>query len=142
MMTEPDPPIEGVLEIAVYASDLKATAAFYRDVLGLRVLLDTPRLVAFDVGRQSVLLVFQKGACEETLADERGTIPGHDGDGRQHFALAIPADSLPAWRDRLAAHGVALAGEYRWPRGGTSLYFRGPDGVVAELATPGVWPTR
>jgi catechol 2,3-dioxygenase-like lactoylglutathione lyase family enzyme len=26
-----------------------------------------------------------------------------------------------------------------WPLGGTSLYFRDPDGHLLELATPGIW---
>jgi catechol 2,3-dioxygenase-like lactoylglutathione lyase family enzyme len=29
----------------------------------------------------------------------------------------------------------------KWPRGGESLYFRDPDGLAVELATPGVWET-
>jgi catechol 2,3-dioxygenase-like lactoylglutathione lyase family enzyme len=27
-----------------------------------------------------------------------------------------------------------------WRRGGTSLYFRDPDGHSVEVATPGLWP--
>jgi len=29
----------------------------------------------------------------------------------------------------------------KWPRGGTSLYFRDPAGHLVELATPGLWST-
>jgi catechol 2,3-dioxygenase-like lactoylglutathione lyase family enzyme len=29
----------------------------------------------------------------------------------------------------------------QWEGGGTSLYFRDPDGRSVELATPGIWPT-
>lgn len=61
--------------------------------------------------------------------------------GRLHVAFAIEAADLTAWRDRLARHGVPVAGEYRRPLGGTSLYLYDPDGHVAELATPGLWPT-
>jgi catechol 2,3-dioxygenase-like lactoylglutathione lyase family enzyme len=34
---------------------------------------------------------------------------------------------------------VSIEGEMKWPRGGTSLYFRDPDGHLVELATPGLW---
>jgi catechol 2,3-dioxygenase-like lactoylglutathione lyase family enzyme len=141
-MPNPAPAIHGVLESSLYATDLARTAAFYRDLLGLRPLLETPRLIAFDAGNASVLLVFQHGATEADSVEARGTIPGHDGAGRLHLALAIAADDLPTWRARLEAAGVALTGEYAWPAGGTSLYFHDPDGAVVELATPGLWPTR
>jgi catechol 2,3-dioxygenase-like lactoylglutathione lyase family enzyme len=29
-----------------------------------------------------------------------------------------------------------------WARGGTSLYFRDPDGNSLEVATPGLWPNH
>jgi catechol 2,3-dioxygenase-like lactoylglutathione lyase family enzyme len=140
-MSEPDraPPIDRLLETSLYARDLKQTAAFYRDLLELKTLVDTPRLVAFDVSGRSVLLVFQAGATEDDNVDARGTVPGHDGSGRLHFALSIAAEDLDRWRARLAERGIAIVGEYRWPRGGTSLYFHDPDGALAELATPGLW---
>jgi catechol 2,3-dioxygenase-like lactoylglutathione lyase family enzyme len=133
------PPIDGLLETSLYARDLKRTAAFYRDLFGFRALVDSPRLVAFDVARRSVLLVFQAGSTEDDVVDARGTIPGHDGRGRPHLALSIASDDLVPWRERLAERSVAVAGEYRWPRGGVSLYFRDPDGALVELATPGLW---
>jgi catechol 2,3-dioxygenase-like lactoylglutathione lyase family enzyme len=136
------PAIEGLLECSLYARDLKRTAAFYRETLGLRVMLDTPSLVAFDAGKQGVLLVFQQGATSADIADAHGTIAGHEGFGRLHFALGIASADLEVWRARLAAFGIPLTGEYRWPAGGVSLYFSDPDGAVVELATPGLWPTR
>jgi catechol-2,3-dioxygenase len=135
------PPISGILETAVDAVDLARTAEFYRRTLGLAILLDTPRLVAFDAGSANVLLVFQAGAVERHMTDDRGTVPGHGSRGRVHFALKISADSLEAWRKRLETLGIPLTGEYRWPRGGMSLYFDDPDGNVVELATPGLWAT-
>ncbi len=133
------PPIEGLLETSLYARDLRRTAAFYRGLFGFKTLVDSPRLVAFEIAERSVLLVFQAGATEDDVVDTRGTIPGHDGRGRLHLALSIKADDLGAWRKRLAEQGVEIVGEYRWPRGGTSLYMRDPDGALVELATPGLW---
>ena len=140
-MAEQDgaPAIEGVLETSLYARDLKRTAAFYRDLFGFKALVDLPRLVAFEIAQRSVLLVFQAGATEQDVVDPGGTIPGHDGRGRLHLAFSIRADDLDAWRERLAERGVDIVGEYRWPRGGTSLYMRDPDGALVELATPGLW---
>ncbi|HZZ24375.1 MAG TPA: VOC family protein [Roseiarcus sp.] len=140
-MAEQDgaPAIEGVLETSLYARDLKRTAAFYRDLFGFKALVDSPRLVAFEIAQRSVLLVFQAGATEQDVVDPGGTIPGHDGRGRLHLAFSIGADDLGAWRKRLAERGVDIVGEYRWPRGGTSLYMRDPDGALVELATQGLW---
>jgi catechol 2,3-dioxygenase-like lactoylglutathione lyase family enzyme len=133
------PPIQGVLETSLHARELSRTAAFYRDLFGFPMLVDSPRLVAFDVAGTSVLLVFQAGATEADISDARGVIPGHGGQGRLHFAFAIAAADLDAWRARLAEKGVEIAGEYTWPRGGVSLYFRDPDEALVELATPGLW---
>ena len=133
------PPIDGLLETSLYACDLQRTAAFYRDLFGLKALVDSPRLVAFEIAERSVLLVFQAGATERDLVDAHGAIPGHDGRGRLHLALWIKAQDLDAWRKRLAERGVEIVGEYRWPRGGVSLYMRDPDGALVELATPGLW---
>lgn len=132
----------GIKETALYCADLARSAAFYRDVVGLVPMLETPRLVAMDAGRAGTLLLFQAGATSDDLADGSGLIPGHEGAGRLHMAFAVAADDLDRWRAHLAACGVALAGEARWKAGGTSLYVRDPDGHAIEFATPGLWPNE
>lgn len=138
-MPDQAPSITGLLETSLYANDAGKTAAFYRDLFGFKTLVDSPRLVAFEVAARHVLLVFQAGATEDDVTDRRGTIPGHDGRGRLHLAFSTAAADLDAWRARLAERNLPLEGEYKWPRGGTSLYFRDPDGALVELATPGLW---
>jgi catechol 2,3-dioxygenase-like lactoylglutathione lyase family enzyme len=135
------PKIEGILETSLYVADLARSAKFYRDVLGFETLFENRRLVALDAGRQGVLLLFHNNADIPDVTDPGGTIPGHGGAGRLHLAFAIAADALQAWRDKLAARSIALTSEYKWRRGGVSLYFNDPDGHVLELATPGLWPT-
>ena len=140
-MTPPSPALGRILESALYVDDLAGARAFYTAVLGGRVLLDTPRLVAVDVAGTSVLLLFQRGATEAVQPTPGGDVPGHGAHGVQHLAFAIAADALEAWRAHLARHGVALESRVRWPRGGESLYFRDPEGHSIELVTPGLWAT-
>jgi catechol 2,3-dioxygenase-like lactoylglutathione lyase family enzyme len=135
------PPLARVVETGVYVSDLARSRAFYSGILGLRALLDTPRLLALDVGGQSVLLLFQRGATTEPVATSGGIVPPHGASGVQHFAFAIAPDDLDAWRAYLGGAGVAVESEVRWPRGGTSLYLRDPDDHSVELITPGLWET-
>jgi catechol 2,3-dioxygenase-like lactoylglutathione lyase family enzyme len=133
------PPITGVLETAIYVDDMPRAVAFYRDILGLRPLIVDDRLVAFDAGPASVLLLFRRGATLKDVVLPGGTIPAHDGSGPYHFALRIPRDALAPWREHLKAKGVVVTAEMAWPAGGESLYFNDPDGHVVELATPGIW---
>ena len=136
----PAPPeLKGVLETALYVSDLDRAARFYEDVLGLRVLTSDARFRAYDVGGRSVLLVFQRGATLQTVTLPGGTIPPHDGHGPLHIAFAVGADELGLWEWRLQAEGIPIEGRTAWPRGGHSLYVRDPDGHLLELATPGLW---
>jgi catechol 2,3-dioxygenase-like lactoylglutathione lyase family enzyme len=131
--------LDRVLETCLYVDDLDRAARFYEDVLGLAVLTSDSRFRAYDVGGQSVLLLFRRGATLETVHMPGGTIPPHDGHGPLHAAFAVGADALAAWEARLAAHGIAIEGRTTWRRGGISIYFRDPDGHLLELATPGLW---
>lgn len=135
------PPIVGILETALYVADMARAVAFYRDVMGLRTLIESDRLTAFDAGSRGVLLIFRRGTTSEDAASDDGVVPGHHGEGPLHMAFAIDADAYGPWKQRLAAHEVKMRGEMRWPRGGSSLYFEDPDANVIELATPGLWPT-
>jgi catechol 2,3-dioxygenase-like lactoylglutathione lyase family enzyme len=54
-----------------------------------------------------------------------------------------PSRSTPkdveAWQIRLDSEGVAVESVVTWPGGAKSIYFRDPDGNLAELITPGFW---
>ena len=127
-------PIEAVVETAVYVDDLDAAEAFYRDVLGLEVLVrEASRHVFFRVG-DGVLLAFNP---EATLTGD--LLPAHGARGPGHFALGVRAEKLDEWRWRLEGHGVVIQREVEWPRGGRSVYFRDPAGNSVELVTPGLW---
>jgi len=133
--------LDRIVETAVYVDDLDRAAQFYEAVLGLEALVKLERLYAYDVGGASVLLLFKRGASNETLIVPGGSIPPHDATGRIHVCFAVSAADLPGWEGRLTTHGVAVEGRAEWPLGGRSLYFRDPDGHMLELMTPGVWRT-
>ncbi|HSI42468.1 MAG TPA: VOC family protein [Xanthobacteraceae bacterium] len=133
------PPISGVLETGLYVDDIARARAFYEGVLGLMPMVADARFCAYDAGPASVLLLFARGATLEPVAMPGGVIPPHDGHGPLHYALAIPAGSLEAWQAHLERAGVAIESRVDWRGGGTSLYFRDPDGHLVELATPGLW---
>jgi catechol 2,3-dioxygenase-like lactoylglutathione lyase family enzyme len=134
------PPIAGVLETALYCDDLTRASRFYEDVIGLKRIFADERLAAYEAGPRSVLLLFRRGSTLETITMPGGTIPPHDGQGPLHIAFAIPAEALHRWERHLAERGIAVEGRTEWPKGGTSIYFRDPDGHLVELATPGLWP--
>ena len=139
--------VSRLLETAIYVDDLERSATFYRDVLGLERVIGTPEemetqknvLRPLHVPGGQVLLLFLKGATSQTAVLPGGTIPSHEGAGKLHLAFAISSFELDSWRERLASRGIAIEGEMSWPRGGTSIYFRDPDGHLLELASPGLW---
>lgn len=135
------PQLNAVLETALYVDDLSRAQAFYEDDLGLKLLFGNRRMCAFDVGGRSVLLLFLRGGSNEPMPTPGGTIPPHDGQGPLHIGFAVSASDLAAWEGRLQERGIPIESRTTWSRGGTSVYFRDPDGHLLELATPGLWAT-
>lgn len=133
------PPLGRVLETGLYVDDLDRARGFYEGVLGLVPMLSDARFVAYPVGG-TVLLLFLRGSADTFIElPFGGAIPPHDGAGRLHFAFSAESADMERWRDHLTAHGIAIEGEVHWPKGSTSLYFRDPDGNLAEIASPGLW---
>jgi catechol 2,3-dioxygenase-like lactoylglutathione lyase family enzyme len=135
------PPITHLLETALYVDDTDRATGFYRNVLGLRVLDASPRLVAMDAGASTLLLLFRRGATLDGVATPGGWIPPHNGEGPAHVAFAVDAADLPSWEARLTDHGIGIESRVRWTGGGQSIYVRDPDGHSVELVTPGTWAT-
>jgi catechol 2,3-dioxygenase-like lactoylglutathione lyase family enzyme len=133
--------IRRVLETALYCDDLQRTAAFYQRLLSTAPMLSSERLVAFDAGEATMLLLFQKGESIKPVQAAGGLVPAHYGSGPVHFALAIDSADVSGWEARLSELGIAIESRVTWEGGGRSIYFRDPDGRSVELATPGTWPT-
>ena len=134
--------VGGILETALYVSDIKRSAEFYRRLFGFPTLLESERLVALDVSGRSVLLLFPEGGTTEPfpVPGGVGVIPPDGGSpGGYHFAFSIDSEDVEAWQGRLDSEGVAVESIVIWPSGAKSIYFRDPDGNLAELITPGFW---
>jgi catechol 2,3-dioxygenase-like lactoylglutathione lyase family enzyme len=128
-----------VLETSLYISDLDRAVKFYREVLGLRLIEDMyfagGRGAALQVGGgPSVLLLFR---AELTL--QGGMLLPHGTTGAGHVAFRVEAEEIPAWRERLRTHGVAIEQEFAFGDSPPSIYFRDPDGNVLELAVEKIW---
>lgn len=133
------PCVSRVLETCLYVDDVARSRAFYERVFGFAAMVADERIVAFDVAPESTLILFRKGGTLKPVPIGGGFIPPHDGGGAQHFAFAIADADWDVWKAHLVGEGVAVASEVAWPQGGRSLYFHDPDGLVVELATPGLW---
>lgn len=133
------PKVNGVLETGIYVEDIDRSRAFYDRIFGFEAVFVEDRIVTLAVAPAQVLIIFKRGGTLKPVPVGDGVIPPHDGSGPQHFAFAIAAADLEAWRAHLATQGVAIESTVKWPAGGTSLYFRDPDGLLVELATPGLW---
>lgn len=133
------PTLTSVLETSLYVDDLDRASRFYEQTFGLIRIEGDHRFRAYSVGARSVLLLFKRGASNCVTQLPEGTLGPHDGSGPLHLAFSISAEDLPAWEKLLVERGIAIETRIRWPRGGTSIYFRDPDNHSLELATPGLW---
>lgn len=130
--------ISGIHHITLIARNLERSVAFYRDLLGMRLVKQTRNQ------DDATARHFYFG----DEAGEPGTVVTcfeypHMEDGKvgvgstHHFALAVESpEELDGWRQYLTSRGVpcseALDRTYF-----RSLYFRDPDGHIIELATRG-----
>jgi catechol 2,3-dioxygenase-like lactoylglutathione lyase family enzyme len=129
-----DPPaLGGVLETALYVSDVARSLQFYETVFGFKTMGAGERLTAMAIRPGQVLLLCLKQA---SLGLGR---TAHDGEGQLHVAFSIAAGDLDAWEQRLLDRRIEIVERRSWERGGRSLFFRDPDDHLLELATPGVW---
>jgi catechol 2,3-dioxygenase-like lactoylglutathione lyase family enzyme len=132
----PAPRISGVYETVLYADDVDATAAFYRDIVGLRE-IEPPGegAAAFRVPGGALLLLF-----DARLSAAPGRfVPSHGATGPGHVAFQLENRELEACGDSLRANGLEIEREISWPLGGRSLYVRDPAGNSVEFVEGEIW---
>jgi|SRR6516225_12311774 catechol 2,3-dioxygenase-like lactoylglutathione lyase family enzyme len=132
------PTIRGIVETCINVTDMNRARRFYDSLFGFEVMEHAERFCAFRVG-PDVLLLFTEGASSSPIAMSGGVIPPHNTVGAGHFAFAVSRDELETWRVRLQEQGVKIESEVRWDLGGSSIYFRDPDGNLVELVSTGTW---
>ena len=135
----PVPPLNRILETALYVANLDGSEAFYRRVCGFNTLLRDDRMCAMAIPGRQVLLLFRRGGSVEPSVTPFGQIPPHDANGQQHLCFSIDHAALGAWQAHLVACDVSIESRLDWSKGATSLYFRDPDGHSLEVGTSGLW---
>ena len=127
--------IAGLHHITLLVADVERSMAFYRNVLGLRLVKQTVNeddqsarhFIFGDAdGRPGTLIT-----CLEYPDLDEGIV----GRGStHHFALAVEGEAeLAAWRDYLAQCGIPTT-EVMDRTAFKSLYLRDPDGHIVEIA--------
>ena len=130
--------IAGLHHITLLVRDAEQSSAFYRNLLGMRLVEQTANdddpdarhlIFGDEEGRPGTLVT-----CLEYPQLE----PGSVGVGStHHFALAVESEEeLRAWREWLALQGVPATDVMERSRT-KSVYLRDPDGHIVELATGG-----
>jgi catechol 2,3-dioxygenase-like lactoylglutathione lyase family enzyme len=135
----PTPPRSRILETSLYVADLAVSRRFYETLFGFDVLLLDERMCAMAIPGRQVLLLFRIGASVAPSETPFGVIPPHDGRGTQHLCFSIARSDLAPWEAHLHKSAITLDSRVKWPAGGSSLYFRDPDGHSLEVATSGLW---
>jgi catechol-2,3-dioxygenase len=141
-MQRTTPRVSQILETSLYVEDLARSRLFYERIFGFVSVFDDERMCAMEIPGEQILLLFRHGMTDQPAPVPGGMIPPHHGRGALHLAFAIPVRELAAWEEHLSRQDIAVESRIRWPAGGTSLYFRDPDGHSLEVATPGLWPNR
>jgi len=133
-------PLEGVLETAIYVTDLEVATAFYGGVLGFeQVIASEGQYVFFRCGGTMVLLFNPEETKKQPLAPPARQIPGHGTSGAGHICFGAPGEKYDLWRARLIECGIEIEAEITWDNGARSVYFRDPAGNSLEFAEPKLW---
>jgi catechol 2,3-dioxygenase-like lactoylglutathione lyase family enzyme len=116
---------QGIAHFSLAVSDMKRSVAFYSDIVGLELLLQTPELSFFRSGKDHVVL----SAMESAPA---APAPQH-----LHHAFIVESRDFEPSLEFLASKGVDVVYEDERPEGsvfaGRSAYFHDPDGNMLEI---------
>ena len=139
MSAQPEPrrlQIRGIHHITLICASIERSIAFYRDLLGLRLVKQT--LNQDDPNARHFFFGDAEGSpgTVVTLFEYPQMDPGKVGRGStHHFALLVEsAEELQGWREYLTSRGIPCT-EVLDRVYFKSLYIRDPDGHIVELAS-------
>lgn len=137
-MPQPVDPPQAILETSLYAADIDAAEAFYRNVFGLAVVRRLDGKFSFLRCGTQMLLLFNPE--ESARLDARNPVPRHGALGPGHVCFrARDAGEIDRWRERFQSLGIAIEHDHVWPGGGRSVYIRDPAGNSVEVAESRIW---
>lgn len=130
--------IRGLHHITLICTDVEKTIAFYRDLLGLRLI---KRTVNFDDPETKHFYFGDESGTPGTIItffEYPHAPPGQVGAGStHHFAFEVEGDEEQLqWQVKLRDAGVAVT-PVRDRKYFKSIYFHDPDGHLLEIATRG-----
>jgi catechol 2,3-dioxygenase-like lactoylglutathione lyase family enzyme len=127
--------IAGIHHITLLVADVERSLAFYRNLLGMRLVKETVN----DDDRSARHLIFGDAegrpgtliTCLEYPDLDEGSV----GRGStHHFALAVDSEQeLAAWKDYLVSRGIPTT-DVMDRSDFKSIYLRDPDGHILEIA--------
>ncbi len=159
-MSESPFEFQGINHLALVCKDMERTVAFYRDVLGMRLIktIELPMGMGqhffFDCGGNNALAFFwfpdappaAPGVAAPAHRPDTGELLSAHG-SMNHVAFNVPAEAIDGYAERLRAAGVAcsdVANHDDSEFGVTaelhpgvfvrSIYFQDPDGILLEFA--------
>jgi catechol 2,3-dioxygenase-like lactoylglutathione lyase family enzyme len=123
-----------IVHLAIQADDLEGTAAFYKNVYGMRELVrlkpkNLSAIYVFDGAMYISIFQYHSFETAESRAVPRGPRIHHMG-----LEVAEPASYFPI----LLANGCSLIS----PEGELPIKFLMPDGVLAEIVEDGYFQRR
>ena len=127
----------GFAEIVLIVKDVKASACFYQDVVGLAPESEADESWAwFWAGKpgQTQRVALHKGTL---LFEEHSPLPEGERWGQVHYAFNVPREKLDAAVQHVRRHGVEVYGpaHFEWMRA-EAYYFYDPDGNLLEFWSP------
>ena len=119
------PPVTAISELVLEVSDLDASRAFYRDLLGLEETL-------YGEGREGRYWYLVGESARLGLWTPQTGLAGGRGGAHVHFAFHVPDAEVDRIRERLARAGAAVEGPIQLGPG-RAVYVTDPDGNAVEF---------
>lgn len=121
--------VQGVADVFYNVADMKRAVAFYRDVLGIRVMDESPYWTSLDLGGVRFGLHWAEGKkIPYVPRDEHGPHAG--------ACLTLRVEDVRATVQHLEAKGVRVLGDVTDNPWGSLATFEDPDGNVLKLMQP------